>query len=48
MDESGFSALHYACFNKNIALINILLFNEAEIDIQSTPKKITPLMIGCE
>lgn len=45
--ETGWTAIHFACFNKNEEMIELLLENEANINSR-TNFQITPLMICCE
>lgn len=46
-DELGNSALHYATTNGNLQIFNILLKNDAIIDIQNNQSQ-TPLIIASQ
>lgn len=45
IDLEGFTALHYAVFNKNVRLTERLIFEDLDINHQSS-KLVTPLMIA--
>lgn len=35
-DKDGWTAIHHACWNENLKLANILLYNDAKVDITDT------------
>jgi ankyrin repeat protein len=43
--ENYWTALHIACYKGNLTMVNMLLFNGAEIE-SKTKGKVTPLMIA--
>mmetsp|Transcript_16589 Transcript_16589/g.14432 ORF Transcript_16589/g.14432 Transcript_16589/m.14432 type:complete len:97 (+) Transcript_16589:460-750(+) len=45
--DNDWTPLHFACLNGNIDLINLLLYNEANIDAETT-LKFTPLIIASQ
>lgn len=44
-DKDGWSALHHACWNENLKLVNILLYNDADVKIRNS-KNHTPLCLA--
>ena len=45
--DNDWTSLHFACLNGNTQLVSLLLFNEANIDAETT-LKFTPLIIACQ
>ena len=41
-DANGYTALHYACLNENLKLVNLLLYNDADVRIRQNSGQ-TPL-----
>lgn len=35
-DKDGWTAIHHACWNENLKLVNILLYNDAKVDLPDT------------
>lgn len=35
-DKNGWTALHHACWNENLKFVNILLYNDAEVNIKDS------------
>jgi ankyrin repeat protein len=45
--ENDWTAIHYSALNGNHKILNLLLYNDAIID-NETSSKLTPLMIACQ
>ena len=45
--DNGWTPFHFACLNGNIDLVNLFLYNEADIDTETT-LKYTPLHIAAQ
>lgn len=43
---NGWSALHYACQNKNIKFVRVLIINESNVDAVDH-NFVTPMMVAC-
>lgn len=44
-DKDGWTALHHAAYNQNVKFVNILLYNDAKVDIQDV-NGVTPLILA--
>jgi ankyrin repeat protein len=45
--DTEWTALHYACLNGNHELVSLLIYEEADIEAE-TSSLLTPLMIACQ
>lgn len=44
-DKDGWTALHHAAYNQNVKFVNILLYNDAKVDVQDT-NGVSPLILA--
>ena len=44
-DEEGWTVTHHAAWNGNLKFLNILLYNDAKIDVKDT-SGVTPLILA--
>ena len=45
LDENGWVALHYACLYNDLRFMNVLIYNDADVNLRGK-NGVTPLMIA--